>query len=120
MKNHYETLKIKTDATQQEIKRSYRKLAVEFHPDKNNGDTFANDRFIAIQEAYHVLSNHQKKKIFDKLYLIHLCENEETLSPEKENVTIGQDYSTSLIILAALLVLVVAFFAIYYCVFKSI
>jgi curved DNA-binding protein CbpA len=114
MKNHYETLGIKADATQEEIKRSYRKLAFKFHPDKNNGNMSANDRFTAVQEAYQVLSNSQKRKIFDKLYSIYLYESNEPSTLEEENALIKPDYTSSIIILATVLILIASFLAIYY------
>ena len=43
MKDHYDTLGIRSDATQEEIKKAYRKLSHKFHPDKNDGDEFFAD-----------------------------------------------------------------------------
>ena len=45
MKNHYQTLGLKRDASNDDIKKAYRKLAQKFHPDKNDGDKFFEERF---------------------------------------------------------------------------
>lgn len=66
MKNHYQSLGIKPNATLEEIKTSYRKLALKFHPDKNDGDKFFSERFKDILEAYEILSNVEKRKSYDK------------------------------------------------------
>ena len=51
MKNHYQTLGLKRNATNEEIKKAYRKLVQKFHPDKNDGDSFFEDRIKEIKEA---------------------------------------------------------------------
>ena len=51
-KDYYTTLGVHPEATQEEIKKAYRKLALEFHPDRNSGDKGAEERFKEIQEAY--------------------------------------------------------------------
>lgn len=60
MKNYYYILGISSKASLDEIKKAYRKLATKFHPDKNQGDSFFEERFKEIQEAYEVLSGGQK------------------------------------------------------------
>lgn len=60
--SHYETLGIKKDASQAEIKKAYRKLANQHHPDKNNGDDVV---FKKIGEAYDILGNETKRKEYD-------------------------------------------------------
>ena len=52
----YQTLGIDRDATQREVQRAYRRLAMEFHPDHNSGDPEAEERFKWIQEAYRILT----------------------------------------------------------------
>ena len=64
-KNYYLILKVNIAASTEEIKISYRTLAKKFHPDKNNGHKATEDYFKEIQEAYSVLSNPQKRKMYD-------------------------------------------------------
>ncbi|KAG4430213.1 hypothetical protein IFR05_014299 [Cadophora sp. M221] len=63
---YYDALGVKTDATELEIKKAYRKLAIITHPDKNPGDDTAHEKFQAIGEAYQVLSNTDLRKQYDK------------------------------------------------------
>jgi curved DNA-binding protein CbpA len=64
--DYYETLSVSHDATLEEIKRAYRKLALETHPDRNPGDAGAEDRFKKINEAYGVLSDSSKRAQYDQ------------------------------------------------------
>src|SRR5262249_62189080 len=61
-----ETLGIAREASEADIKKAYRKLAREFHPDRNPGDKNAAARFKEVQEAYEVLSNPEKKAKYDR------------------------------------------------------
>jgi curved DNA-binding protein CbpA len=63
--NHYHTLQISASATAQEIKMAYRKLALQFHPDRNPGDVAAETKFKEIAAAYEVLSDADKKFWYD-------------------------------------------------------
>jgi len=65
MKDYYYILGISKNATQQEIKKAYKKLSLKFHPDKNSGDTFFEERFKEIQEAYEVLGNVTKRGAYN-------------------------------------------------------
>jgi molecular chaperone DnaJ len=65
-KTLYDTLGVPKNAPQDEIKKAYRKLAREFHPDKNPGDKDAEDRFKEVQTAYDVLSDADKRKQYDR------------------------------------------------------
>jgi len=62
---YYEVLNVSRDATTTEIKKAYRKLALKYHPDKNPGDKEAEEKFKIISEAYAVLSDSEKRKIYD-------------------------------------------------------
>ncbi|MEM5786370.1 MAG: DnaJ domain-containing protein [Syntrophobacteraceae bacterium] len=64
--DYYEILTVKADASQEEIKRAYRKLALETHPDRNPGDTKSEERFKQINEAYGVLSDAKKREQYDQ------------------------------------------------------
>ena len=65
-RDYYEILKVSKTATDQELKTSYRKLAVKFHPDKNPGDKEAEDNFKEAAEAYAVLSDAEKRARYDR------------------------------------------------------
>jgi molecular chaperone DnaJ len=64
--DYYEILEISRNATGAEIKKAYRKLALKYHPDKNPGDKEAEERFKYINEAYGVLSDDEKRSIYDR------------------------------------------------------
>jgi len=64
-KNYYQILGVAKTATPEEIKKSYRKLALKYHPDRNKDDKAAEERFKEISEAYAVLSDPKKKKQYD-------------------------------------------------------
>lgn len=65
MKNHYQTLGVPEDATADDIKKAYRKLALQCHPDRNPGDKKSEEKFKEITEAYEVLSDENKKGSYD-------------------------------------------------------
>lgn len=64
--NLYELLGVSKDASQDEIKKAYRKLAIKYHPDKNPGDKHAEQMFKKVADAYAILSDEQKRKNYDQ------------------------------------------------------
>lgn len=65
-RDYYEVLGVERSATKEEIKSSYRKLALQYHPDRNPGDTEAEDKFKEATEAYEILSDEQKRARYDR------------------------------------------------------
>jgi len=65
-RDYYEVLGVSKKASQDEIKKAYRKLAIENHPDRNQGDKAAEERFKEASEAYEILSNEQKRQAYDQ------------------------------------------------------
>jgi molecular chaperone DnaJ len=65
-KDYYETLNLSKNASEGEIKKAYRKLAIKYHPDKNPGNSAAEQSFKEAAEAYEILSNPQKRQQYDQ------------------------------------------------------
>jgi curved DNA-binding protein len=66
-KDYYKTLGVERSASADDVRKAYRKLAMQYHPDRNPGDKKAEDKFKEINEAYQVLSDPQKRARFDQL-----------------------------------------------------
>ncbi len=65
-RDYYEVLGVQKTATKDEIKKGYRKLAIQYHPDRNPGDKEAENKFKEATEAYEVLSDDKKRQIYDQ------------------------------------------------------
>src|SRR6266576_1241613 len=65
-RDYYEILEVTRTATSGEIKKAYRKVAMQFHPDRNPGDKAAEEKFKEAAEAYEVLSDTDKKGQYDR------------------------------------------------------
>lgn len=65
-RDYYDVLGVQKKATSQELKNAYRKLAKKYHPDTNPGDTKAEQMFKEVTEAYNVLSDEEKRKLYDQ------------------------------------------------------
>ena len=65
-RDYYEVLGIAKNATPEEVKKAYRKVAIQFHPDKNPGDKQAEEKFKEAAEAYEVLSDADKRAQYDR------------------------------------------------------
>ena len=79
--NFYETLEVSSTASQEDIKKSYRSLALKFHPDRNPNNPEAEKRFKEINNAYEVLSNPEKRSEYDQS-LQHPSSRKPFLTPE--------------------------------------
>ncbi len=66
-KDYYEILGVSKSASQDELKKAYRKLAMKYHPDKNSGDKEAETKFKEISEAYDILKDEQKRAAYDQM-----------------------------------------------------
>ncbi|EID0695605.1 molecular chaperone DnaJ [Vibrio parahaemolyticus] len=65
-RDFYEVLGVSRDASERDIKKAYKRLAMKFHPDRNQGDESAADKFKEVKEAYEVLTDSQKKAAYDQ------------------------------------------------------
>jgi molecular chaperone DnaJ len=65
--DYYDTLSVPRGASEDEIRKAYRKLARKYHPDLNPGDKSAEDRFKNVQEAYDILSDKKKRQMYDQV-----------------------------------------------------
>lgn len=68
MRDYYYFLGVKPDAPEEEIRKAYRKLSVKYHPDKNPGDPYFEERFRQLQEAYETLNDAELRRNYDQNY----------------------------------------------------
>jgi DnaJ-class molecular chaperone len=69
--NHYQILEVTSTASEAEIKRSFRNLALKYHPDRNKNSEESKQKFMRIVEAYEVLSDEQSRKNYDSSIYYH-------------------------------------------------
>jgi DnaJ-class molecular chaperone len=74
-KDYYEIMGLTPEATGEEIKKTYRKLAMQYHPDRNLGDPECEERLKKMNEAYQVLGDEQKRRHYDLFFRNHLKES---------------------------------------------
>ena len=65
-RDYYEVLEVARTASDEEIKKAYRKLAMKYHPDRNAGNKASEERFKEISEAYEILSDADKRRQYDR------------------------------------------------------
>src|SRR5919107_1950104 len=65
-RDYYEVLGVGREATEEDLKKAYRRLAMKFHPDRNQGDKDAEARFKEVNEAYDVLKDAEKRAAYDR------------------------------------------------------
>ena len=65
MGNYYDILEVKRDASKNDIKKSYHKLALKYHPDKNPGDSIAENKFKDINNAFEIIGNEEKRNKYN-------------------------------------------------------
>eukprot|EP00927_Polykrikos_kofoidii_P039983 TRINITY_DN34264_c0_g1_i1.p2 TRINITY_DN34264_c0_g1~~TRINITY_DN34264_c0_g1_i1.p2 ORF type:complete len:147 (+),score=39.03 TRINITY_DN34264_c0_g1_i1:42-443(+) len=66
MAEYYQVLGVAKDATHDEIRKAYKQLALKFHPDKNNGDAAAAEKFKELAEAFFTVGDSEKRKVYDE------------------------------------------------------
>ncbi len=95
MEDFYNILGVPRNASQEDIKKAYRKLAVKYHPDKNQGNSAAEEKFKKISEAYSILSDEQKKAEYDNPNLFNSQPNRSGRNPFGDFADIFGDFFSS-------------------------
>ena len=96
-RDYYEVLGVSKNASDDEIKKAYRKLAVKYHPDKNPGDKTAEEKFKEISEAHEVLSDKQKRARYDQFGHAGVGELQVILLAELLAILFRVEISTSMV-----------------------
>ena len=65
-RDYYEVLGLSKGASAEDLKKAYRKMAMQYHPDRNPGDSSADEKFREVNEAYDVLKDEQKRAAYDR------------------------------------------------------
>lgn len=96
-KNYYDILGVPKSASEAEIKKAYKKMAMQYHPDRNKWDKKAEEKFKEINEAYQILSDSTKKEITINLVQVmeihfQTCEVEEIPIREGHNLLLGDHF----------------------------
>ena len=92
-KDYYQIMGLPGNASEDEIKRAYRKLAMQYHPDRNRDDPHSAEKLKEINNAYHVLGNKERKMTYDLMYH-HRVEDDlfqgiESMHPDLESILRG-------------------------------
>lgn len=85
MKDYYYFLGVSADASEEVIKKAYRKLSLKYHPDKNENDAFFAARFLEIQEAYETLSDPKRRQLYNQSFGSFKRSHKSMLPPKIKN-----------------------------------
>ena len=100
-RDYYEVLGVSKEADSSAIKKAYRKLAKKYHPDTNAGNAEAEKRFKEISEAYAVLGDEEKKKLYDEFG--HIASSRDSMRMPQEHRN-NMDMKTSAVITARMVI----------------
>ena len=95
MENYYNILNVSNNADEDQIKQAYRALAMKYHPDKNQGNKIAEEKFKRISEAYSVLSDPQKRREYDFTMSSSFSSSERTYTYDQNTNPFGDDIFSS-------------------------
>ena len=93
MENYYQILGVAENATDDEIKKAHRKLAMKFHPDKNNGSKECEEKFKAIQNAYETLSDKDGRIKYDNI-LVEIRRQEKIKKEQEQRTAYNRQKAT--------------------------